>query len=108
MDTVAVNVTRRASGSSLEDDLKTARFLAVLLDSQFEVAGVKFGLDAIIGLVPVAGDLVSSLIGCYPIYVAKKHRLGKALQVRMAVNLAADWAVGSVPLIGDVIDVAYK
>src|ERR1043165_6301071 len=109
METVAVNVRRKIrTPSSLEDDLKVARFIATLLDSQFEVAGIKFGLDAIIGLVPGVGDLITGLVGCYPIHLAKKHNLGKPLQMRMAWNLIADWAVGSVPVVGDLFDVAFK
>ena len=109
METVSVNVRRTArKASTLEEDLKVARFIAVLLDSQFEFAGIKFGLDAIVGLVPVVGDLLTGLVGCYPIHLAKKHNLGKAIRVRMAWNLIADWAVGSVPVVGDVFDVAFK
>jgi hypothetical protein len=109
METVAVNVQRKTrNASTLEDDLKVARFIATLLDSQFEIAGIKFGLDAIVGLVPGVGDLIIGLVGCYPIHLAKKHNLGKAIQVRMAWNLIADWAVGSVPVVGDVFDVAFK
>src|SRR3954454_19017982 len=108
MEAVAVKVQRKGAARSLEDDLKVARFIAVLLDSQFEIVGIKFGLDAIIGLVPGVGDLITALIGCYPIHLAKKHGLGKALQARMAWNLIADWAVGSVPVLGDAFDVSFK
>src|SRR4030095_8943985 len=47
------------SVSDLEADLARARWLAKLLDAQFSVAGIEFGLDAIVGLVPVAGDLIT-------------------------------------------------
>ena len=89
-------------------DLERARKLATLLDSQFSVAGVKFGLDAIVGLVPVVGDTLTALAGLYPIWVARRHNLGKTVQARMALNVAADWAAGSIPVIGDLIDVTYK
>jgi hypothetical protein len=111
MSTIAVNVKRAdqyEAVDELEADLQRARLIAKLLDSQFSVGGIQFGIDAILGLVPAAGDLVSALIGAYPIYVAKKHGLGKAVQVRMALNLATDWAVGVVPVVGDVADVMFK
>ena len=92
----------------LEADLERVRMLARLLDAQFDIAGIKIGWDAIIGLVPVVGDTVTTIIGAYPIHVARKHKLGRWLQLRMAGNLAIDWAVGSIPLLGDVFDVAYK
>jgi hypothetical protein len=116
METVTVNVRRVADAAfgagpaapDLEVDMARARKLATLLDSQFSIAGVKFGLDALVGLVPVVGDTITALASLYPIWVARRHNLGKTLQARMALNVAADWLVGSVPLIGDVIDVAYK
>ena len=115
MSTIAVNVRRAgeerqeySAVDELEADLQRARMIAKLLDAQFDLGGVKVGLDAILGLVPVAGDLVSSLIGAYPIYLCKKHNLGKTVQVKMTLNLAADWAVGVVPIVGDVLDVLVK
>jgi hypothetical protein len=115
METVTVNVRRAGwagGGAWVEPDLKVdlerARKLATLLDSQFSVAGVKFGLDAIVGLVPVVGDTLTALAGLYPIWVARRHNLGKTVQARMALNVVADWAAGSIPVIGDLIDVTYK
>ena len=51
---------------------------------------------------------LSALAATYPIWVARRHNLGKTLQSRMALNVLADWAAGSIPVIGDLIDVAYK
>jgi hypothetical protein len=104
-----VNVRRTQQPvGSLEADLERVRQLARLLDAQFEIAGFKFGWDAILGLVPVAGDVATGLIGLYPLLIARKHGLGKFVQTRMATNLLLDWAVGSVPLAGDVFDAVYK
>jgi hypothetical protein len=115
METVTVNVRRAgwAGGAAwaepdLKVDLERARKLATLLDSQFSFVGVKFGLDAIVGLVPVVGDTLTALAGLYPIWVARRHNLGKTVQARMALNVVADWAAGSIPLVGDLIDVTYK
>jgi hypothetical protein len=93
---------------NLEQDLQRVRQLAMLLDAQFQVAGFKFGWDAIVGLVPVVGDLATALVGAYPIHVARKHKLGKLLQARMAGNLLLDWAIGGIPLIGDFFDATFK
>ena len=108
-----VEVTRAPSSragrrDSLDADLQKAQTLANLLDAQFEFAGVKFGLDAVIGLLPVAGDVVSAVLGAYPIAIARKHRLGKLLIGRMVGNLVLDFTIGVVPLIGDVADVGFK
>lgn len=92
----------------LERDIERVRALARSLDAQFEIAGVRFGWDSIIGLVPIAGDLATAVLGMYPILIARKHGLGRVVGARMVANLAIDWAVGSVPLAGDVFDVMYK
>lgn len=82
--------------------------MAKLLDAQFEIAGIKVGWDAIIGLVPVAGDVATALIGVYPLHVARKHKLGRTVQARMAANLLIDWAVGAIPVVGDLFDIGFK
>jgi hypothetical protein len=106
---VEANRARPVPGvTELEVDLERVRKLATLMDAQFEIAGIKVGWDAIIGLVPVAGDLAAAAIGAYPIHVARKHSLGKLLQARMAGNLLLDWAVGAIPLVGDLFDVGFK
>jgi hypothetical protein len=93
---------------TLEQDLAIARLLAQAMDSQFEIAGIKFGLDAVIGLVPIAGDIVSFAVGTYPIYLARKHGLGKLVVGRMLMNLGADFLIGVVPVVGDALDVFVK
>ena len=94
--------------AELEADLKRVRKLATLLDAQFQVAGVKLGWDAILGVVPVVGDVVTALIGAYPLHIAHKHKLGRMVQLRMAKNLLIDLAVGEIPLLGDLFDVGFK
>src|SRR4051812_44146516 len=109
MATIAVNVRRKEAGESdLATDLQRARMLANLLDAEFEFAGVKFGLDPIIGLVPVVGDTISLIAGLYPLYLARKHNLGKSVELRMAANLAIDYFGGLIPIVGDAFDVAFK
>ena len=115
METITVNARRveQSSGSALaapdlETDLARARQLAHLMDAQFSFMGIPFGLDAIIGLVPVVGDAVTSLVSLYPIWVAKRHDLGKVVQGRMVMNVLVDGLAGLVPLLGDAVDVGFK
>ncbi|MGB7156480.1 MAG: DUF4112 domain-containing protein [Tepidisphaeraceae bacterium] len=111
MSTIAVDVHRAGTllrPGELERDIERVRTLARLMDAQFEVAGVRFGLDALVGLVPVAGDIAAGLLGLYPILIAKKHNLSRVTRTRMAANLVLDLAVGAIPLAGDVFDVAFK
>jgi hypothetical protein len=93
----------------LEADLRRARRLAQLMDSEFEIMGYRVGWDPIIGLIPGAGDIITTLIGLYPLVLARKHHLGgRILLTRMAINLLIDFGVGSIPLAGDAFDAMYK
>src|SRR5690606_35561900 len=103
-----VHATRRSDGLDPDSDLQRVRHLAKLLDAQFQIAGIPIGYDSIIGLVPVVGDTISAAISLYPIYLARRHGLGKLVLARMAGNVAVDWLIGTVPLIGDLFDVAFK
>jgi hypothetical protein len=109
---VRVNVRRRmdtpGGAADIWTDLARAEALAKLMDAQFEVAGLKLGADAIIGLVPVAGDALSFAIGMYPVYIARKHKLGRRVIARMMLNLGIDFVIGSIPVAGDFFDVLHK
>jgi hypothetical protein len=110
-DPVSVKVHRAGTlpkPGELEIDLARVRQIAKLLDAQFEIGGIKFGWDSIVGLIPVVGDIAMALVGTYPLYIARKHNLGKFIRARMISNLVIDWAVGSVPIVGDVFDVGFK
>src|SRR3954451_24658983 len=82
----------------LEVDLRRARSLANWLDTKFELFGVRFGLDGIVGLVPVVGDELGGLAGLYPVYVAKRHNLGRTVRLKTGMNLLVEWLIGITPL----------
>lgn len=84
--------------------------LARLMDTAFVIPGLRLriGLDPLLGLLPGAGDAVAALISLY--IVVEGHRLGATpgQVARMLLNVGLDFAAGSVPLIGDLFDWAYK
>ncbi|HEX6610214.1 MAG TPA: DUF4112 domain-containing protein [Hyphomicrobiaceae bacterium] len=84
--------------------------LARLMDSSLTFPGtnVRFGLDAIIGLVPVAGDLISNAISTYIVWEARKLGVSRWTVARMIANTAVDTVVGAVPIVGDAFDVAFR
>jgi hypothetical protein len=84
--------------------------LARLMDSAVLVPGVRtrVGLDALLGLVPVAGDVASALIGLYAVAQARELGASRWLQARMVGNLVVDAAIGLVPVAGDVADVFFR
>lgn len=84
--------------------------LTRLMDSAIDVPMLrtKVGLDALLGVVPVAGDLLSAAVGVYLITQARELGASRWLQAKMVGNLALDAAVGSVPLAGDLFDVYFR
>jgi hypothetical protein len=92
------------------DPLARARTLARLLDSAVKVpgTGVRFGADAVLGLVPGLGDVAGAALAGYLVLLAQRLGAPRAVVLRMLANVAVDTAAGSVPLVGDLFDVAYK
>ena len=84
--------------------------LEQLLERAFTVPGINkpIGLDAIIGLVPVAGDLIAAAMGSYLIWEARNLGMSRWQLARMAGNLAMDTAVGAVPVAGDLFDWLFR
>jgi hypothetical protein len=84
--------------------------LSRLMDSAVDVPllRTKVGLDALLGVVPVAGDLLSAAIGVYLITQARELGASRWLQGKMLGNLVVDAAVGAVPLAGDVFDIYFR
>ena len=111
MASFALNVDREnqeSTEASIQADLNRARRLADLLDAEFQVAGVRFGMDAIAGLFPGVGDAVGFLAGLYPIHLVRKHNLGRRAEQQMIVNLMIDAVGGMIPIVGDIFDISFK
>ncbi|MGB3377991.1 DUF4112 domain-containing protein [Allopontixanthobacter sediminis] len=81
-----------------------------LLERSFTIPGVNYpvGLDSIVGLVPVVGDLVTAAMGAYLVWEARNIGLPKWKLWRMAGNVAFDTAVGAIPIAGDAFDLLFR
>ncbi len=84
--------------------------LARLMEVAFVVPGtnLRFGMDALIGLVPVAGDMIGGVISSYLIWQARRLGAPRLLVARMVANALIDTAVGSIPVLGDSFDVLFR
>ena len=84
--------------------------LEKLLERAFIVPGINqpIGLDAIVGLLPVAGDMIAALMGLYLVWEARNLGMSKWQLTRMTATVGIDWLLGSVPLAGDVFDFFYR
>jgi len=89
---------------------QTLRRLEILLDEAFRIPGtrIRFGLDGIIGLVPGLGDVIAGLLSLIIPLAAWIRGVPYITLVRMAVNLGIGVLVGTIPLLGDAFDIAWK
>jgi hypothetical protein len=84
--------------------------LEKLLERAFHIPGTKipFGLDSIIGLVPVLGDLITAAMGAYIVWEARNLGMSKWQLIRMTANVGIDTAIGAIPIVGDAFDLVWR
>lgn len=89
---------------------KRVEAMEVLLERSFRVPGVNFpiGLDALIGLIPVVGDIVTTAMGAYVVWEARNLGMSKWQLTRMGANVAFDTVLGLVPVVGDAADFVFR
>ncbi|WP_460203179.1 DUF4112 domain-containing protein [Scytonema sp. NUACC21] len=90
--------------------LNRIRRLSRLMDTSLRIPGTGFriGLDPIIGLIPGAGDLISTGFSAYIIFLATRFGLPPKTISQMIFNIALEGVVGTIPLVGDLFDAYYK
>ena len=72
------------------------------------VLGWRFGLDALVGLIPGFGDTGTTLVSFYILAASVRYRVPKITLARMGLNIAIDYVVGSLPIVGDIADAWWK
>jgi hypothetical protein len=102
--------SRRGSAARKQAARQRLTVLTQLMDGLFEIPIIrrKFGLDPLIGLVPVIGDLIPAAIGLYLVFEARELGASRWLMARMVGNLLLDLLVGAVPVLGDVFDFMFR
>jgi hypothetical protein len=105
---------QHASARADDRELSVARNLerlAWLMDRAITIPGTKItvGLDALLGLLPVGGDVLTGIVQAALVLIALRYyRVPRSVAARMMGNVALDIAIGSIPLLGDLFDVAFK
>lgn len=81
-----------------------------LLERSLVIPGINMpiGLDVIVGLVPVLGEIITTAMGAYIIWEARNLGMSRWQQARMGANVLADTAIGAIPLVGDAADVLFR
>jgi uncharacterized protein DUF4112 len=109
MNPVVLEPERWAKGAWIFRD-QTLQRLEILLDEAFRVPGtsIRFGLDGIIGLVPGLGDVLAGLLSLIIPLAAWMRGVPYVTIVRMVANIGIGVLVGSIPVLGDIFDIAWK
>src|SRR5687767_255510 len=107
---------RRAFGGITKEDRRKVEIeeglenLSRYLDGLFRIPGTgwRFGLDALIGLIPNVGDTLTSFASFYILLAGVRYGVPKITLLRMAFNIGLDYVVGTIPFIGDAFDFVWK
>jgi hypothetical protein len=109
-DPLATRRPEATVGTFVPPELERLKRLSRVLDSAIGIPGTRyrFGLDAIVGLVPGIGDAIGAVFSLYIIFQAARLGASKASIARMVGNVAVDTIVGEIPLLGDIFDVGFQ
>ncbi|WP_078063002.1 DUF4112 domain-containing protein [Solirubrum puertoriconensis] len=101
---------RAGSPADTDARLRWVDHVAHLMDSQFRLPGTnfRFGLDPLLGLIPVVGDLGTFAVSATLIMTMVRHGASRKVIVLMVLNVLLDTIIGSIPIIGNLFDFAYK
>ena len=105
--TQAARVRGRATAAEVEQSLEQ---VSRWMDGLFRIPGTgwRFGLDALVGLIPGLGDTATTAVSFYILAAGVRYRVPKVTLLRMALNIAVDYLLGAVPVLGDLFDFAWK
>lgn len=110
----ATRMTRNAGavpiGRAPEAVRQRIELMERLLERSFTIPGTRqtVGLDALLGLVPVGGDVITALMGFYMVWEARNLGMSRGAMLRMAGNVGVDWLIGLIPGVGDVADFFFR
>ncbi|MGB3262747.1 MAG: DUF4112 domain-containing protein [Microcoleus sp.] len=104
------NSSTNTGNKSQAASLRRLRQISHLLDNAIPIPGTKYriGLDPILGLIPGGGDLVGSIFAGYVVFKSAQMGVPQETLVKMAANIVFDTVAGTVPVAGDLLDVAWK
>jgi hypothetical protein len=109
-DSTFRRANRSQSDTSRRVALERIDMLARLFDTAFIVPGtnIRFGVEAVMRLVPGIGDAAASALSCYLLYEAHRLDVPKPVFARLVANVAIEGLVGAVPVLGDLFDVGFR
>lgn len=94
--------------TTLHAHIRFAKKLVNLLDTKFNVFGLRFGIDPLLDAIPGIGDVMGAITSCYLYWIAYKLNVPRIIYAKMAWNILFDFVLGLIPVIGIVFDSFYK
>jgi hypothetical protein len=93
-----------------EEKLLRLKLLSERLDDSIKIPGTnqKIGMDAIVGIIPILGDFIGVIFSTYIMYSGIKMGVSSKIVKKMATNIAIEFIIGSLPIIGDIFDALWK
>lgn len=90
--------------------MRWIELMSRLLDSKFVIPGtrIRFGLDPVLSLFPVFGDLFTTVVSGTLIYAMYTQGVSRKVAIKMVVNVTLDAVIGAIPLVGTVFDIFYR
>ena len=90
--------------------IKWVEYVSYLMDEKFRLPGTnfRFGLDPLLNLIPIVGDLSGFAVSAVLMVTMAKHGASKKVIILMAINIILDTTIGAIPVIGQIFDFAYK
>jgi uncharacterized membrane protein len=100
----------KAAAPAHGDAVRRMDLVARLLDAAFVLPGTnrRFGIDAVIGLIPGVGDVITTLLSTYIIWEARNLGVSRLALGRMLTNLAIHASIGAIPVVGDIFDAFFR
>ena len=100
----------RFDNAAVQEALARVELIARVMDSIVTIPGtnVRIGVDAVLGLVPVVGDVISQAVSSYIIWEARRLGVSRWTLARMIGNSLVDMTIGAIPVVGDAFDVAFR
>ena len=103
-------VENKENHDDLEKSVQRLTRFANLMEARWRIpfTRINFGLDFLLGLVPVLGDVLTGIISLWLVKEARKFRLRRRVYIKMVGNILVDMLLGALPVVGDLFDLLYK
>lgn len=99
---------RLSNGRTVREEIEQFDKFSDVLDTRFSIFGIKFGVDSLIGMFPILGDVFTALLGLYALVHAFRLELPTLAKLAIVRNVLVDMGLGAIPIVGDIFDFFFR